>query len=53
MLHVQVMGKLPFPLSYIIPWTQQREVKRRYMHLDPDEVGAWHPVWLQRTRLRL
>ena len=34
----QVTGQLPFPLSYIIPWNQRKEVVRRYAGIDPAEV---------------
>ena len=34
----QVTGQLPFPLSYIIPWNQRKEVVRRYTGIDPAEV---------------
>ena len=34
----QVMGQLPFPLSYIIPWSQRKEVMRRYAGIDAAEV---------------
>ena len=32
------MAQLPFPLSYIIPWTQRKEVMRRYSGIDTYEV---------------
>ena len=36
---LKVMAQLPFPLSYIIPWTQRKEVMRRYGGIDAYEVG--------------
>ncbi|MEW5303466.1 MAG: hypothetical protein WDW36_006154 [Sanguina aurantia] len=29
---------LPFPLSYIIPWSQRREMLKKYGHLVPEQV---------------
>ncbi len=36
----KAMKQLPFPLGYVIPWSQQREVRRKYGSLDAAEVGA-------------
>lgn len=35
-----MLGKAPFPLNYILPWTQQREVQRKFGRLDMAEVGV-------------
>lgn len=36
---VQAM-QLPFPLNYLLSWIEQREVARRYEHLNSQEVGG-------------
>ena len=47
-------AKLPFPLSYIIPWSQQREMQRKYGHLTARKVcrlcvggGVAGCVWME------
>lgn len=32
--------QLPFPLNYLLSWIEQREVARRYEHLNSQEVGG-------------
>ena len=39
---VQAM-QLPFPLNYLLSWIEQREVARRYEHLNSQEVGGGPP----------
>ncbi len=34
----KVLGQLPFPLNHVIPWSQKREVMRKYGNLNADEV---------------
>ncbi|GAX75398.1 hypothetical protein CEUSTIGMA_g2842.t1 [Chlamydomonas eustigma] len=34
----KVMSPLPFPLNYIIPWSQSREVKKKYADLDASQI---------------
>lgn len=38
-------AKLPFPLSYVIPWGLRREMLKQYGHLKPDQVGGTSPGW--------